>query len=119
MFYIRTADRLQRTAPWVEALEGGLDHLQAVVCDDSLGIAAELEAAMATHVDGYKDEWAAVLDDPEKLCPLRLLRQRAGRSRPDDRVRRDRRAQGAGAARSSRHARRCCFGHSTGREIST
>ncbi|SDD90928.1 nitrite reductase large subunit NirB [Rhodococcus tukisamuensis] len=67
MFYIRTADRLQRTAPWVEALDGGLDHLKAVVCEDSLGIAAELEAAMAKHVDGYRDEWAGVLDDPEKL----------------------------------------------------
>ncbi len=67
MFYIRTADRLQRTAPWVESLEGGLDHLKAVVCDDSLGIAEELEAAMAKHVVGYKDEWAGVLEDPEKL----------------------------------------------------
>ncbi len=67
MFYIRTADRLQRTAPWVESLEGGLDHLKAVVCEDSLGIAADLEAAMAKHVLGYKDEWAGVLEDPEKL----------------------------------------------------
>ncbi|MFI6868791.1 nitrite reductase large subunit NirB [Nocardia sp. NPDC050406] len=67
MFYIRTADRLQRTAPWQEALEGGMDYLKAVVCDDSLGIADELEAAMAKHVEGYRDEWAAVLDDEEKL----------------------------------------------------
>ncbi|MFC9837848.1 nitrite reductase large subunit NirB [Rhodococcus sp. NPDC127530] len=67
MFYIRTADRLQRTAPWVESLEGGLDHLKAVVCEDSLGIAADLEAAMAKHVLRYKDEWAGVLEDPEKL----------------------------------------------------
>ncbi|NKX88281.1 nitrite reductase large subunit NirB [Nocardia coubleae] len=67
MFYIRTADRLQRTAPWQEALEGGMDYLKAVVCDDSLGIAADLEAAMAKHVDGYKDEWAAVLEDENKL----------------------------------------------------
>ncbi|MFI5501315.1 nitrite reductase large subunit NirB [Nocardia asteroides] len=67
MFYIRTADRLQRTAPWQEALEGGMDYLKGVVCDDSLGIAADLEAAMAKHVDGYKDEWAAVLEDENKL----------------------------------------------------
>ena len=67
MFYVRTADRLQRTAPWLESLEGGLDHLRAVVCDDSLGIGADLEAAMAKHVDGYHDEWKAVLDDPVKL----------------------------------------------------
>jgi nitrite reductase (NADH) large subunit len=68
MFYVRTADRLQRTAPWLESLEGGLDHLKAVVCDDSLGIAADLEAAMARHVEGYQDEWKAVLDDPDKLA---------------------------------------------------
>jgi nitrite reductase (NADH) large subunit len=67
MFYIRTADRLQRTAPWIDSLEGGLDHLRAVVCDDSLGIAAELEAAMESHVAGYKDEWSGVLEDEEKL----------------------------------------------------
>lgn len=67
MFYIRTADRLQRTAPWQEAIEGGLDHIRAVVCEDSLGIADELEAAMARHVEGYADEWAAVLADEDKL----------------------------------------------------
>ncbi|MBF6293571.1 nitrite reductase large subunit NirB [Nocardia farcinica] len=68
MFYIRTADRLQRTAPWQEALEGGIDYLKQVICEDSLGIADELEAAMARHVEGYKDEWAAVLEDEEKLA---------------------------------------------------
>ncbi|WP_176561882.1 nitrite reductase large subunit NirB [Mycolicibacterium palauense] len=67
MFYIRTADRLQRTAPWVEGLEGGLDHLKEVVCEDSLGLADELEAAMARHVAGYACEWKGVLDDPDKL----------------------------------------------------
>jgi nitrite reductase (NADH) large subunit len=67
MFYVRTADRLQRTAPWLDSLEGGLEHLQAVVCEDALGIVDDLEAAMARHVEGYQDEWKAVLDDPEKL----------------------------------------------------
>ncbi|MCP9623410.1 nitrite reductase large subunit [Nocardia otitidiscaviarum] len=67
MFYIRTADRLQRTAPWQEALEGGIDYLKQVICEDSLGIADDLEAAMTSHVAGYRDEWAAVLDDEEKL----------------------------------------------------
>jgi nitrite reductase (NADH) large subunit len=67
MFYIRTADRLQRTAPWLDSLEGGLDHLREVVCEDILGIAAELEAAMEAHVAGYRDEWADVLDDEGKL----------------------------------------------------
>ncbi len=65
MFYIRTADRLQRTAPWVE--ERGLEHLREVICDDSLGLAEEFEAAMARHVDGYACEWKGVLEDPDKL----------------------------------------------------
>ncbi|MBW0106094.1 nitrite reductase large subunit NirB [Pseudonocardia sp. KRD291] len=67
MFYVRTAERLQRTAPWIEAMEGGLDHLHAVIVEDSLGIGADLDAAMAAHVDSYADEWRGVLDDPEKL----------------------------------------------------
>jgi nitrite reductase (NADH) large subunit len=67
MYYIRTADRLQRTAPWVESLDGGLDHVREVVCDDSLGLAAEFEAAMERHVQNYKCEWKGVLDDPDKL----------------------------------------------------
>ena len=67
MFYIRTADRLQRTAPWVEGLEGGLDHLRDVICNDSLGLAAEFEEAIARHVDGYACEWKGVLEDQDKL----------------------------------------------------
>jgi len=67
MYYIRTADRLQRTAPWIGSLEGGIDRVRAVVVDDELGLGAELEAEMANHVDGYFDEWKATLDDPEKL----------------------------------------------------
>ena len=67
MYYVRTADRLQRTAPWVEEHEGGLEAIQAVVLEDSLGICADLDAAMAAHVENYRDEWAATLADPEKL----------------------------------------------------
>jgi len=67
MYYVRTAERLQRTAPWVEALEGGLDQLRAVIFDDSLGIADDLDAAMERHVGDYEDEWAATLRDPQKL----------------------------------------------------
>jgi nitrite reductase (NADH) large subunit len=68
MFYIRTADRLQRTAPWLESLEGGLGHLREVIVDDSLGICAELEADMARCVESYEDEWAATLADPIRLA---------------------------------------------------
>lgn len=67
MFYIRTADRLQRTATWLAGLDGGLAYLWEVIVDDSLGIAGELDAAMQRHVDTYADEWKATLDDPEKL----------------------------------------------------
>ncbi|MCR6690588.1 MAG: nitrite reductase large subunit NirB [Cellulomonas sp.] len=67
LYYVRTADRLQRTAPWVEEVEGGLDGVRAVVMDDSLGICADLDAQMARHVEEYTDEWRATLEDPEKL----------------------------------------------------
>jgi nitrite reductase (NADH) large subunit len=71
MFYIRTADRLQRTAPWLEAMDfpgkTGLDYLREVVCADSLGLAAEFEEAIARHVEGYACEWKGVLEDPNKL----------------------------------------------------
>ncbi|MEV6985170.1 nitrite reductase large subunit NirB [Sphaerisporangium sp. NPDC051017] len=65
MFYIRTADRLQRTSAWIERI--GLDHLRDVVVRDSLGICADLDAAMERHVGGYFDEWRATVEDPEKL----------------------------------------------------
>src|SRR6266568_4584120 len=67
MFYIRTADRLQRTASWLEALDGGLDYLRSVIVEDRLGIAAELDAAISRHIATYQDEWAAVLADPQRL----------------------------------------------------
>jgi nitrite reductase (NADH) large subunit len=67
MFYVRTADRLQRTAAWVESLQGGLDYLRSVIVDDALGICGELDEAMERHVATYRDEWADVLDDPDRL----------------------------------------------------
>ncbi|MFL6024006.1 MAG: nitrite reductase large subunit NirB [Marmoricola sp.] len=68
MYYVRTADRLQRTAPWVEAHEGGVEAIREVIMEDSLGICADLDAAMEAHVASYQDEWAATLRDPEKLA---------------------------------------------------
>ncbi|MDH6227088.1 MULTISPECIES: nitrite reductase large subunit NirB [Streptomyces] len=67
MFYIRTADRLERTSVWLDRIPGGLDHVRDVVVHDSLGICDDLERLMAAHVAHYRDEWAAVLEDPEKL----------------------------------------------------
>ncbi|WP_028050316.1 nitrite reductase large subunit NirB [Cellulomonas sp. URHD0024] len=67
LYYVRTADRLQRTAPWIDEVEGGLDGVRSVVLEDSLGICADLDAQMDAHVDEYEDEWRATLEDPEKL----------------------------------------------------
>ncbi|MFG2877589.1 nitrite reductase large subunit NirB [Streptomyces sp. NPDC048337] len=67
MYYIRTGERLERTAAWVERLEGGVEHLREVLIEDSLGICAELEAQMERHVAAYEDEWQAVLEDPAAL----------------------------------------------------
>ncbi|PSM43389.1 nitrite reductase (NAD(P)H) [Streptomyces dioscori] len=67
MFYIRTADRLERTSTWLERIPGGLDHVRDVVVDDSLGICEELESLMTAHVAAYRDEWAETINDPEKL----------------------------------------------------
>lgn len=73
MFYVRTADKLQRTSVWRESLEGGLDYLKAVVLDDSLGLAAELESQMQHVVDSYECEWANAINDPEKLKRFRTF----------------------------------------------
>jgi len=67
MFYVRTADRLQRTSVWLENLEGGLDYLKQVVIEDKLGIASELEADMAHVIDTYQCEWKTTIENPEKL----------------------------------------------------
>ncbi|MCB1668296.1 MAG: nitrite reductase large subunit NirB [Pseudomonadales bacterium] len=71
MFYVNTADRLQRTSVWLDNLEGGLEYLKQVVIEDSLGIAAELEAQMAAVVDTYQCEWKTTISDEEKLKRFR------------------------------------------------
>ncbi len=66
MFYVRTADRLQRTSVWMENMEGGLDYLKDVVLNDSLGIGEELEQHMASIIGTYQCEWKSTVEDPEK-----------------------------------------------------
>jgi nitrite reductase (NADH) large subunit len=83
MFYVRTADRLQRTASWLNNLEGGIDYVKQVVIHDSLGIAAELEADMASVVASYECEWKATLRDPRKL---KLFRPFVNADLPDPNV---------------------------------
>ncbi|KIW14635.1 nitrite reductase [NAD(P)H], large subunit [Exophiala spinifera] len=66
MFYMRTADKLQRTARWVEQLPGGIKYLREVVLEDKLGICAELEKQMQELVGTFFCEWTETLNDPEK-----------------------------------------------------
>jgi nitrite reductase (NADH) large subunit len=83
MFYIRTADRLQRTSTWLNQLEGGIDYLKSVVVEDSLGIGAELEADMQKLVDTYQCEWKTAVEDPDKR---RRFRQFVNSEATDDNV---------------------------------
>ena len=71
MFYVRTADRLQRTSVWMENMEGGLEYLQKVVVEDSLGIAEELDADMSKVVGTYQCEWKTTIEDPTRLKRFR------------------------------------------------
>jgi nitrite reductase (NADH) large subunit len=64
MFYIQTADRLQRTSVWRDNMEGGLDYLKSVIVDDSLGLAEELEP-YGTVIGTYQDEWRTAVENPE------------------------------------------------------
>jgi nitrite reductase (NADH) large subunit len=101
VFYIRTADRLTRTSVWLDKMEGGIEHLRKVIVDDSLGIAADLEAHMQHLIDTYACEWADAVADPEKRALFRpfanddagdegisVVRER-GQVRPGDVPRRD------------------------------
>jgi nitrite reductase (NADH) large subunit len=70
-FYVRTADRMQRTSVWMENMEGGLDYLQSVVIDDKLGLNDQLEAQMAHVVETYQCEWKTTIADESKLKRFR------------------------------------------------
>jgi nitrite reductase (NADH) large subunit len=71
MYYISTADKLTRTSVWLEKLAGGLDHLRAVIIEDSLGLCDELEFQMQHLIDNYQCEWARVVNDPEQRARFR------------------------------------------------
>jgi len=66
IFYIRTADKLQRTARWIETLPGGINYLREVIIDDKLGICADLERQMEELVSTYFCEWKETLNNPER-----------------------------------------------------
>ena len=67
MFYVQTGDRLQRTSVWMDNLEGGLEYLQDVIINDSLGLNTKLEEQMAAIVGSYQCEWKTTIEDPEAL----------------------------------------------------
>ncbi|KAK3350107.1 hypothetical protein B0T25DRAFT_259528 [Lasiosphaeria hispida] len=71
MFYIRTADKLQRTARWLENLPGGIQYLREVILEDKLGINASLEAQMQELVDSFFDEWAEAINTPSIAAKFR------------------------------------------------
>lgn len=83
MFYVRTADRLQRTSTWRESLEGGLDYLKDVLIQDSLGIGAELETQMQHVVDTYQCEWKTAVTTPETRARFRSF---VNSDRPDEHI---------------------------------
>lgn len=70
-FYVRTADRLQRTSVWMENMEGGLDYLKSVVIDDKLSINDHLESQMQHVVETYQCEWKTTIEDESKLKRFR------------------------------------------------
>jgi nitrite reductase (NADH) large subunit len=84
MFYIQTAKPLQRTARWLEELDGGIAYLESVILDDALGIGEQLERDMAQLVAGYQCEWKAVVESPELREKFRHF---AEDREPDDALR--------------------------------
>jgi len=83
MFYVRTADRLQRTSVWLQNMPGGLDYLRTVVIDDKLGLGAELDQQMQHVIETYQCEWQAAISDQEKLKHFRHF---VNSELPDDNV---------------------------------
>ena len=71
IFYVRTADKLQRTSVWMENMEGGLDYLKSVVIDDKLGVCDQFEEQMLHVLDTYQCEWKTTIESEEKLKRFR------------------------------------------------
>lgn len=80
-YYIHTADKLTRTATWLNQLEGGIEYLRQVIIGDHLGICAQLEEDMQELISGYQCEWRAVVEDPEKR---KRFRHFVNSDAPDD-----------------------------------
>jgi nitrite reductase (NADH) large subunit len=83
MFYVHTADRLQRTSTWRDNLEGGLDYLKGVLLQDTLGLGATLEAQMQHVVDTYQCEWKTAVNDP---ATRQRFRSFVNSEKPDEHI---------------------------------
>ena len=92
MFYVRTADKLQRTSVWLENLEGGLDYLKQVVIDDSLELCEQLEQQMSHVINSYQCEWKSTVESEEKLRKFRpfINHQEGSMALPYQRIREQR-----------------------------
>lgn len=65
MFYIRTAEPLNRTSVWLNKMEGGIDYLREVVVNDCLELGEELEKDMQALINSYHCEWKEAVDNEE------------------------------------------------------
>lgn len=92
MFYVRTADKLQRTSVWLESLEGGLDYLKQVVIEDSLDLCEQLEQQMSHVINSYQCEWKSTVESEEKLRKFRpfINHQEGSMALPYQRIREQR-----------------------------
>ncbi|WP_461538771.1 nitrite reductase large subunit NirB [Spongorhabdus nitratireducens] len=71
MFYIRTADKLQRTSVWMESLEGGVDYVREVIMDDSMNLCETMDRDMASLIESYQCEWKTTLSRSAQLKRFR------------------------------------------------
>jgi len=85
-FYIRTGDKLQRTARWLENLPGGIKYLREVILEDKLGIAADLEQQMLDLVGSFFCEWTETIRNPEKRAAFQQFANTEERSETVEQV---------------------------------
>ncbi|KGD74899.1 nitrite reductase [Tatumella morbirosei] len=71
MFYLRTADKLQRTSVWLDNMQGGIDYLKRVIIDDQLEIAQQSEDELQLLRQQYQCEWQQTVRQPEMQLRFR------------------------------------------------
>ena len=77
MFYVRTADRLERTATWLDEAR----RRASTTCGGSSSTTRSASAPSSRPTwpatsSSYECEWTATLEDPDRLRPVRRLRER-------------------------------------------